>query len=186
MTKRTIHTSAETASLASSVKKCFLAALNFSSGWTRVNDSDRDITYDGSVYNGIASLGSVSEVREGTSVQMEAITLTLSGVNPAVMSIALDEHYQGREGKLWLAFFDTNDALIQDPVLIFHGVMDTMDIEIGNEAKITVTLTNRFAKWEQFPEIRRYNHEDQTIYYPTDRGLEFVEQTVEKELAWGT
>lgn len=185
MTERLGTAEALAASRASSVKRCYLIELDFSSGFVRVNDSDRDIVFGGNVFLGIGKLGKISDIKETTAVRVDSVTLQLSGVDPANISTALNEHYQGRPGNIWMAFFDENDVMIVDPVLTFSGVIDTMDIEIGQQAIIEVIVQNRFAKWETFPVPRRFNDEDQRLYYPDDRGFQYVEQMIEKDIKWG-
>ena len=47
-----------------------------------------------------------------------------------------------------------------------------------------LTVESRFAAWDR-PLVRRYNNADQQTRYPGDKGLEFVEQTAEKQIVWG-
>jgi len=62
--------------------------------------------------------------------------------------------------------------------------MDTMDVELGTTASITVAAESRLADWDR-PRVRRYNAADQNISYPSDKGFEFVPQMVEKSIRWG-
>jgi len=173
----------------SEVARPFLAVeLDFSSGFTRANSTDRLLSFDtgSGVQNflGTGNLGRVGPAQEGTELQPYSLTLALSGVNPAHLSIALGEHYQGRAAKIWLGFLDANHAVIADPVLLFHGRMDDMPIILGETAEVAVNVESRLADWER-PRISRYTDAEQQQLFPGDRGLEFVSATVEKELVWG-
>ena len=75
-------------------------------------------------------------------------------------------------------------TIVADPVLVFHGRMDVMNIEIGNTATITVTAESRLADWNR-ARTSRYTDEEQQRLYPGDKGLQYVAQTAEMELVWG-
>lgn len=74
--------------------------------------------------------------------------------------------------------------VLADPRPIFEGRMDNMEIVVGKTAEIVLHVESRLADLER-PRIRRYNDADQRVLYPDDRGLEFVEQMVEKSIPWG-
>jgi hypothetical protein len=123
-------------------------------------------------------------VEETTSKEAKGIALRISGIDPANISRALGENYQGRSVKVWLALLSDQYAILADPILIFTGFMDTMNIELGETASITVTAESKWVAWES-PKVRRINQADQEAAYPGDKGCEFVEQMVSKELVWG-
>jgi len=185
---RTITAATTTASAAEIARPFLAVELDFASGFTRANSTHKDLTFNtgaGSFsFLGVGNLGEMSSVQEGTELQAYGLTLKLSGVNAAHLSLALGEQYQGRSAKIWLGFLDVNFAVIADPVLIFQGRMDTMGIALGETGEIAVNVESRLADWER-PRIRRYTDVDQQAAFPGDRGLEFVAQMVEKELVWG-
>lgn len=142
------------------------------------------LTQAGEEWIGLGNLGSIEAVQEGASLQMYGCGLTLTGIPPEYISLALDEDYQGRACTIWLAPLSTDYQILADPAIVFRGRMDTMDIELGETATITVTAESRLADWER-PRVRRYNDEDQQSVHPGDRGMEFVQQMVSRELIWG-
>lgn len=161
-----------------------LAQLDFQSGTVRATSAPFDVTAEGNVYTGVGNLGAISSVPEGAELQSYAVELTLSGIPPQLVSLALADQYQGREAKLYLALLDEQHRFTGTPLLIFRGQMDTLDIELGKTATLTLTVQSRLADWER-PRLRRYTHEDQRARYPDDKGFEFVGQMVEKSLYWG-
>jgi hypothetical protein len=62
--------------------------------------------------------------------------------------------------------------------------MDTASISQGEQISVSVNLESRFAAWDK-PNVRRYNNADQQSRYPGDKGLEFVEQTTDRQINWG-
>jgi hypothetical protein len=162
----------------------FLVELRFGTGTVYVNNIEFDIPYDGHTWLGGGRIGSISAIDEGEDLQAYGVRLTLSGVNPALLSIALAEDYQGRPVLISLALLDTDHNIIETPVLVYRGRMDTMPMEVGQVATITLNVEGRLVDFER-PRVRRYNSEDQQIVHATDRFFDFVPQMVSKELYWG-
>jgi hypothetical protein len=72
-------------------------------------------------------------------------------------------------------------GIIADPIGPFRWRIDTMAIEKGKTATITLTAENRLADWDR-ARIRRWTDEDQKADYPTDRFFEFIPELQEKEI----
>ncbi len=186
---RDINTATNTAAGAEIVRTAGLVELDFSSGFVRVASAPYDISFDSDgdtideTFIGIGDLGKVSTVEESADQQGYSVQFDLSGVPSSMVSLTLNEHYQGRDAKLWLALLDEQNVISGDPVLLFSGLMDTMDMEVGSEARITVTANSRLVRWEQ-ARNERYNHAAQQARFSGDKGLEFMEAMVEKEIIW--
>lgn len=179
---RTISASAETALSEGVVRPVVLVRMEFDTN-VLVNSSPYTITYNSEDYLGVGSLGSVDAVQEGAEMQAYGVKFTITGILPEYVSLALGEHYQGNDVKMYLGLLDEDHALI-DASLIWNGRMDTMDIQIDETATITVTAESYLADWDR-PRISRYNNADQQSVYPDDKGFEFTEQMVDKEILWG-
>jgi hypothetical protein len=162
------------------------AKLQFDTFTLYVCTADRTITFDGNDYLGVGNFGGVSSTIEETSeLSANGMALVLSGVDPTQLAIALGENYQGRPATIYLGFLDdTSYQLVADPIIIFKGRMDTMEIKTGEMATITLRIENRLADWDR-PKVLRYNNQTQQTLYQGDKGLEFVEQATEKEIFWG-
>jgi len=149
-----------------------------------VNTSPYPFSFGGNEYLGVGTLGKIEAIEEGTNIQARNIRLQLSGIPPELITIALDEHYQGKSCIVYLGFLDSDHALIDDPFIVFSGLMDVMDINIGKTAEIMVTAENKLADWAR-PRISRYTNVDQQEKYPNDKGLEFVAEMADIEIVWG-
>lgn len=169
---------------ADNVPLLLFAELVFDSGTLRVTNAGHDMSWDGHNWTGVGQLGSIDAVQEGADLQAYGIKLALSGIPSDYVATALGEHYQGRACRVWLAFLDSDYRVLADPVLVFSGRMDTMDVDMGNTATITVSAESRLIDLER-ARVRRFNHEDQQIDYPGDLGFQYVPFMVERELLWG-
>jgi hypothetical protein len=161
-----------------------LVNLDFLDGHVRVTNAGYDYFWNGNNYLGIGNLGSIDAISEGSALQMYGCSLTLSGIPPELIAEAFSNNYQGRAATIWLAPLTADYALIANPVIVFAGRMDTMDIQLGASATITLSVESRLVDWER-PRIRRYNDADQKSEFPSDMGFQYVDKMVEAELKWG-
>lgn len=181
---RDISAAAIAAAAAPVVRPFMLLAMDFSSGFVRVNSTDRDLVWDGDTYQGVGGLGRVGAADEGAELQAYGISFELSGIRPEYIAIALGEHYQGRAVTLYQGFLDADYLIVVDPFIIFRGRMDQMQASLGATGTIAVTAESRLIDWER-PRIRRFTDADQQAAFAGDRGLEFVTQMASRELIWG-
>lgn len=167
------------------VRPILLVQCAFDSGNLNLWNGIGDLTVDSVDYVGAGTLLQIGEIAETSELAANGLTVALSGVTEPLISKARDEDYQGRELKVLMGAMDDTNSVIADPVIIFSGFMDTMVINDGSEtATIQVSVENRLIEFER-NRVRRYTAEDQKIDYPNDKGLEFVAEIAEKEIAWG-
>ncbi|MCA3182035.1 MAG: hypothetical protein INH13_00185 [Cupriavidus sp.] len=180
---RQIDASTVSAVVASHVPYVYFVQMEFSSA-LRVCSAGYDMDWNGATWLGLGSLGSIEPIQEQASLEAIGVRLTLTGVPTDLISITLGEQYQGKACQIWFAPLGEDLRIVSQPVRLFSGRMDTMDVEVGETATITVTAESRMVSWDK-ARVRRYNNEDQRSKYPNDRGFEYVSQMVEKELLWG-
>lgn len=144
------------------------------------------LLWAGNTWTGVGTLAAVSTIEETTEVAAKQVTVSLSGVLAENISLVLGAAKQGRNGKVWLGFLDSNGSLIADPYLAFSGILDVPVIEdAGETATISITYESKLVALER-PRERRYTHEDQQIDYPTDLGLAYVNSIQDAQITWGT
>ena len=187
---RTIATANKNETTAEVFRPVLFLFLDLDGGDVLVNSSDQDIAWDfdsdssNETFTGVGQFGNVSVVNESTDLKATGIQCSLTGVTSTHISNALNEDYSGREAKLYVGFQNAARALVADPMVLFHGRIDTMDIQIGKTAQVNVTIESKLVDWER-ARIRRFTNEAQRSAYSSDEFLEFVTQTVEKEIVWG-
>ena len=187
---RTIATANKNETTAEVFRPVLFLFLDLDGGDVIVNSSDQDIAwdYDGDssdeTFTGVGQFGSVSVINESADLKASGIQCMLTGVPTTHISNALSESYSGRTAKLYIGFLNASRVLVADPMVIFAGRIDAMDIQIGKTASVSVSIESKLVDWER-ARIRRYTNEDQRNLYSTDEFCEFVVQTVEKELVWG-
>jgi hypothetical protein len=182
---RTLTAGVQSAIVQSQLTALMFVELDFASGFLRVTTAGYDVTWNGYTWTGVGLLGSVEAITEDTALQANGIKLGLSGVDTAIISIALQESYQGRAAKIWLAFVNDAGAIVADPLLIFVGRMDTMTVQDGETATVLLQLENDLAAWDR-PRVRRFTDADQQAEYPGDLGMQFVTEVAQRTITWGS
>lgn len=126
------------------VRLITFAELDFSSGKVYVHDGLGTYTWGGNDWIGVGSFGGISAVEEGSEVSPYSLTLSLSGLDSSIVSIALDEtednKYFMRDVVIYLGLLDDGDTLIDTPSQIWSGYMDVMSMSLGNENGDSIEL----------------------------------------------
>ena len=163
------------------------------------------LTHNSQEWVGTGTLLNISTVEEASEIAVKGATVTLSGIPSSVISLALSQPYQGRVCNLYFGMFTVNKLLQQsdDYILmqsgatillqtdqtsisnIFSGYMDQMNIlETPSTSTIELVVENRLIDLQR-ARIARFTSAYQKSIYPSDLGLDFVEDLQDKDISWG-
>lgn len=165
------------------IEPFFAIELNFDSAPIRLWTGVGEATIDGQTYIGTGSLLDISSIEETSEIAVRGATITLSGMNSEVISLALQSPYQGRVCNLFFGIVSggTYSSLTQ----IFSGYMDEMNIDEGPDfGTIELKVENRLIDLER-SRVRRYSSGYQKSVFPGDKGFDFVEDLQDKKIVWG-
>lgn len=156
------------------VEPFYAVEVDLDSGALRLWTGYGDKTIEGNVYTGGGSLVAISGLEEVADLSAKEITLTLTGLDPTVVALALQEPYQRRRVRvLW-------GVEGQPPVEVFSGNLNQMVIEDGPDfGTITVTVDSRLVELERSSN-RRYTSESHKSRYPNDTFFDFVASIQDK------
>lgn len=158
---------------------------NFTSGPTYLWSGVGTISWNGHDWTGVGSLGGVSVIEEGSTVEAKGISLSLSGIDATLLTGIMQEFQVGLPCLVYFGVFDSSGSLIPDPILSWSGQMDQPTIEMdGQTATITINCENKLVSMNVAVD-RRYTNEDQQRDHPGDRGMEFVASIVDVMVYWG-
>ena len=143
------------------------------------------VSWNGLIWQGVGSLGSITTIEEGSTVEAKGITLTLSGMDATLVGDVLGEFAVGLPVTVWFGLFDGNQVLIPSPIVSFAGRMDQPTLTFGGDtASVSIACESRLLDMNTSVE-RRYTNDDQQLDYPGDRGFEFVNSIQEVSIYWG-
>lgn len=183
---RTLSASMVTEVSTAALSPILLAELQFDpASPTRLWTGYGTLTYNGVGYLGVGNLGTISPVQETTDLAARGITMQLSGVPTAYVSVALSTTYQGKPCSIMFGALSPTAGLISSPVTVFAGRMDVMQLsDDGQSSILTMTAENRLVDFQRTRELR-YTDEEQQNLFTGDVGLEFVTAIQEKTIYWG-
>jgi hypothetical protein len=163
----------------------FFAQLEFRSTTEYVWTGPGPLVINGQTFTGVGSLASVGVISEGTGVDAKGTTVTLSGIDPAILNECLTDIKSGAIANIWFGAFDQTMTLIAQ-YLMFSGVVDTPEVTVGAETvSITLALESRLVDLGRAMQ-RRYTAADQNVTYPTDIAFNWVEILNDAAWNWGS
>lgn len=182
---RTLPTAFATALDAAVVRPAILFEGEFATGWLRLWTGVGPLFWNGFTWTGAGNLLSVGSLEETQDVVASGSSVTLSGIPVEVIESAINQAEQGAPGRVYLALFDANWAMIDTPVLAFAGRLDVPEVTDGQgTCSVTISYESRLIDLGT-PRELRYTHETQRVLYPGDRGFEYVTAIQDKEIQWG-
>jgi hypothetical protein len=87
------------------IKTAILIEATFSSGSVNLWTGYGNLTYEGKTYLGAGNLLDISSVQETLETRANGFSVSLNGLDPSLLAIALAEPYTGRPFNAKLAFF---------------------------------------------------------------------------------
>lgn len=157
----------------------------FTTGTLRLWSGIGTISWNGQLWTGAGTLGTVSAIEETSDIRAVGFQVSLSSQAAAILSLSLAAVRQGYLGYVWLGALDVSGAVVADPFLAFSGRLDVPEIiDEGERATITISYESRLIDLDKTRE-RRYTHEDQQIDYPGDLGFEYVASLQDAQITWG-
>lgn len=169
---------------ANPTRPIFLYEGQFSAGFLRLWTGLGDLTFDSQTYFGNGWLENISGGAEMDDGSAQELTVSLSGIPQDVVSTLLTAQ-QGLSGKVWIGAIDTTGALVNTPYLLFVGKLDvpTLD-DSASSPKATISYESRLVDMDRAREFR-FTTESQKIFYPLDKGFDYVRAAAKWDGFWG-
>lgn len=161
------------------IQPFYAVELSFDSGVIRLWTGYANKTIERNTYVGAGNLLSIPNLEEVADMSAKSAEVVLSGVSTDLVSLALQEPYQGRDARILFGIEG------EDPIEVFGGLMDVMTIrDSGESSVISLTLENRLVELER---VRPFRYTDQShkLRYPNDDFFSFVPALQDKEVVWG-
>lgn len=133
----------------------------------RAHDNTGTINWGSNDWLGVGEFAGIDAVTESLEVIAQPVKLTLSGVDPQLITDAMTTQYHGRDVTIYIGLRDTETgALVDTPEEVWSGYMDVMTIEFDlNSASITLDCEHRLRRQ---PATSRYTDEDQRTLFAGD------------------
>ncbi len=179
---RGLTTDQRNAALASHRVNVPLVEALFDSGPLRLAMCPWDIVVGDDTYIATGALLTIGPIKESSSSQ-EGLALTLSGLDAAIVELAVNEHYRGRIITIRKARLTPGTmALIGTPTIEWIGRMRNIPLGQTNETFDVTVEAEHYELELSRPSPRRWNDADQQRDYPGDKACEYVATMTEKYL----
>lgn len=148
-----------------------------------LNTSSLDLVIGGVTYYGAKGLGQIGSIQE-TTAELPKITFELAGVQPTMISLALQEPVQGKAVRIKMAVFDPTTGALLDVRLRYAGWLDVMSIADGKDAA-AISVSSESATLDLLrPSGIYYSDSDQQSLVPGDLAFQYVNDQVEQKIVW--
>ena len=145
----------------------------------------KSYSFDSQNWLGIGEVAGISDMTDAADLAARPITITLSGVDAWVVEPILSRtNYKGRDVKIYRGLMDSDEDMVDDPYLIWEGLMDIGSMMYADTYAAQVTCEPKTAQLLR-PNISRYSDEDHQQRHSGDKFYEYLSQMENKDVMWG-
>jgi hypothetical protein len=142
------------------------------------------IIYDGNSYLGVGALGAVSDADESEDLAPSPLTLTLSGVDAALVSEALDSATYGDVVTIYEGYRQDDGTLVDDPWVVWKGTYEYGSVSLDKDSSVSNIIKHDLAALSE-KDGGRFTDEDQQVRYTGDIGFQYITDSAGVKLIWG-
>lgn len=168
----------------------YFTEFDFVGGVVRLNSSNSNIDWGGFTWQGLGSLGNISQVDETDSTEAKSLTFTLNCAESSWVALAIgsDLVYRGRSAKLYFSPLAEDFTMVGTPVLCWKGVMDLMLMSIdGDTGSISLRCEGSMfgLKRGEYSRLNNAQHRQQYPIPPAQKnGLDYLIAVQTDPIAW--
>lgn len=149
--------------------------------WTGVGD----LSWNGQTWKGTGEFLQAGDIEEGVELQASSVSVTLTGIQSALLSEVLQEAQSNADGRIYLGLLDDTGVLIGDPYQIYRGRLDVPSVADGGQTG-TIKITYQSFLVDLFRKRSlRYTDAKQKTLFPDDKGLEYSTAIAQWNEQWG-
>lgn len=148
--------------------------------WSGLGDRTINVRGTDQVFAGVGALLNIAAAEEVSDLSAKAMTISLSGIDTNLISLALQEPYQRRKARIYMG-----EKGVSEVVEIFSGQMDTMQItDEPDMSTIVMTIESKLVELERSRNWR-YTDESHKARHSDDTFFSFVQSIQDQQVAWG-
>lgn len=182
---RALTGSMVTALSAGTVRPFFLFEGTFATSTLRLWDGYGDLNWNAQTWLGNGWFRGMSEIPEDNDITANGIDVFMSGVPLALISLLLNDTRHSCRGKVYLGCFDSSEAIVADPYLLFEGALSAPRVDdSAGASQVALSYEDDLIMILRSSDLR-FNHESQQSIFPGDRGFEYVAALQKWTGFWG-
>lgn len=175
----------QTAAAAAHVETIEFVRIEFPSDILTLHTRLGTIVWGGYSWLGVGTLGGISDVTEDAMLRPAGLTLSLSGIDTAIVQAATEGDYHGYPVSVFKGLLDpTTHALVADPQLSFRGLIDRITVELSQgSGVVTVHCEGELARWDRHQGLL-FTNESQKSLFPGDKGFDRIPIIQNRTIDW--
>lgn len=180
---RTVNASTITALESDNFRMAHLVKIEFTSP-ILFTDYFHDIVDGSDTYQATGHPLAMASPKETRELRVNTISLTVSAVDQAYVSIFLSSDWINRRVLVQKAVIDTSGSIIGDAIVVFDGLLSQFQInEDDKTSSLTMNVASHWADFER-KAGRLTNNNSQQYWFSGDLGMEYAANSV-KDIKWG-
>lgn len=88
----------------------------------------------------------IGPINYSAKASVDKLRIEIQNVDLTMSAVILNEDVLNKWGKVWVAFLDNDNKIIDAPIKIFQGLVSTWEL---NELRGNITLVNEFIFWNK-------------------------------------
>jgi hypothetical protein len=171
---------------ASHVRIGYFFEIVFDTTPIRLSSTFHNVSWDSKTWLGNGWFHGADSIVEDEDLDVNELTIYLSGVNPSLLSAFLTDSSASNTGALYLVFFDSTWTPKADPYLLFEGNLNEVTFsEESDNTSIEVSFEDKLSKLDKASDVR-WTHNFQQTRYSGDNGFNYVQSLEDWDGYWGT
>lgn len=162
----------------------YAVSIDFPSGAARAHTGVGELLIDGNVFYGVGELGGISQLESVGDENPSRITVELSGLPGPILQESLQASSKGSAAAVYLLVFSSDTGQLEAAEQGIVGFVTDIQISIGDENKISVTIADEFELFEM-PWYEYWTDESHRASHEDDRICRYVAQIADRQIRWG-
>jgi hypothetical protein len=161
-----------------------LAEIDHPDGAARFWTGVGKLNWNGFVWTGTSSLGSVTPIQHTSDLIIQEINFALIGVDPTIVA-TLNDNVRNLSGKVWLACMGPGNSVIPDPFQVVDAQLDYQSFSAAEDGTVGISITARTGFYTLDRALdEAWTTEEQHLIFPSDSGLDLISGLQNQSLQW--
>jgi hypothetical protein len=161
--------------------------MYFATGPVRVCTWNQDLLLNGNVFEATGNLLQLSTIEDGSEVHARGINVSLSGFDPTLLPLVLNDFQVGLPVTIYFGTFDSQTSQqVSNSCIAWQGRTDEPTITVGADTATISIACESILMDLNTPIPWRYTNQDQQLFYPGDLGFQWVNSIQSIVIYWNS
>lgn len=159
--------------------------MYFASGPVRICTWNQDLFLNGVVFEATGNLLQVSTIEDGAEVHARGINVSLSGFDPTLLPLVLNDFQVGLPVTIYFGAFDSQTSQqVSNSCIAWQGRTDEPTVTVDQSSATISIACESLLMDMNTPVPWRYTNQDQQLFFPGDLGFIWVNAIQSVPIYW--